>query len=96
MIYRNALGPISVVKIYWLNTVFTGLTFTKGEPAMLSVEGKRKFLLGPEGTIEIPDGDEITLKLAMLIEGQCAGLGATAAAREFGYSKQRYFQQHFQ
>lgn len=59
---------------------------------MLSVEGKRKFLLGPEGTIEIPEDDEITLKLAMLIEGQCEGLGATAAARKFGYSKQRYFQ----
>ena len=28
----------------------------------------------------------------MLFEGQCEGLGPTAAARKFGYSKQRYFQ----
>jgi transposase len=28
----------------------------------------------------------------MLYEGQCEGLGATAAARKFGYTKQRYYQ----
>jgi hypothetical protein len=39
----------------------------------------------------LPD-DEITLKLAMLFEGDCEGLGPLEAARKFGYSKQRYFQ----
>jgi hypothetical protein len=36
--------------------------------------------------------DEITLKLAMLYEGDCEGLGPLKAAEKFGYSKQRYFQ----
>jgi transposase len=40
----------------------------------------------------LPEDDEITSKLAMLFEGQCEGFGPTAAARKFGYSKQRYFQ----
>ena len=49
-------------------------------------------LLGPSGSILLPDEDEITRKLAMLFEGQCEGLGPTRAAQKFGYSKQRYFQ----
>jgi transposase len=49
-------------------------------------------LIGPGGSILLPEDDEITRKLAMLFEGQCEGLGPTAAARKFGYSKQRYFQ----
>lgn len=36
--------------------------------------------------------DELTLKLAMLFEGRCEGLGPRRAAKKFGYSKQRYFQ----
>jgi len=59
---------------------------------MLAFDGSRKTLLGPQGTLEVPEDDEITLKLAMLFEGQCEGLGPTQAARKFGYSKQRYFQ----
>ena len=49
-------------------------------------------LLGDGGTLVVPDQDEITPKLAMLIEGECEGLGPIRAARKFGYSKQRYFQ----
>jgi transposase len=49
-------------------------------------------LVGPGGSILLPDDDEISRKLAMLFEGQCEGLGPTEAARKFGYSKQRYFQ----
>lgn len=49
-------------------------------------------LTGPAGSLVIPANDEITLKLAMLFEGQCEGLGATRAAAKFGYSKARYFQ----
>jgi hypothetical protein len=40
----------------------------------------------------VPQGDEITHKLAMLIEGECEGLGPIQAAKKFGFSKQRYFQ----
>jgi transposase len=49
-------------------------------------------LVGPSGSILLPDDDKITRKLAMLFEGQCEGLGPTQAARKFGYTKQRYFQ----
>ena len=59
---------------------------------MLLIDGKTLQLQGPEGTLAVLEDDEITLKLAMLYEGQCEGLGATAAARKFGYTKQRYYQ----
>jgi len=49
-------------------------------------------LTGPAGSLLVPDDDEITLKLAMLFEGQCEGTGPTHAAIKFGYSKARYFQ----
>jgi hypothetical protein len=49
-------------------------------------------LVGAAGTLPIRPDDEVTLKLAMLIEGECEGLGPTRAARKFGFSKQRYFQ----
>jgi transposase len=50
------------------------------------------YLTGSTGSLLVPPDDEITLKLAMLIEGQCEGLGPTRAATKFGYSKARYFQ----
>jgi hypothetical protein len=59
---------------------------------MLKWLGSSAQLVGPAGAIRLPDDDEITRKLAMLVEGQCEGLGPTQAARKFGYSKQRYFQ----
>lgn len=49
-------------------------------------------LVGPHGSLPVPLDDEITLKLAMLYEGECEGLGASKAARKFGYSVGRYFQ----
>ena len=49
-------------------------------------------LVGPGGRLRVPEGDEITRKLAMLIEGDCGGLGPSRAARKYGYSRQRYFQ----
>ncbi len=49
-------------------------------------------LTGPAGSLVILPDDEITLKLAMLFEGQCEGSGASRAATKFGYSKARYFQ----
>jgi transposase len=48
--------------------------------------------VGDHGSLPVPDGDEIARKLAMLIEGECQGLGPSKAAEKFGYSKQRYFQ----
>ena len=49
-------------------------------------------LVGPGGQLRVPAVDEITRKLAMLIEGQCGALGPRKAAEKYGYSPQRYFQ----
>ena len=50
-------------------------------------------ITGPAGSLVAPqEDDEILRKLAMLIEGECEGKGATAAAAKYGYSKQRYYQ----
>lgn len=59
---------------------------------MLRIYKKSLRLEGPQGVLTVPLDDEITLKLAMLFEGECEGLGPIAAARKFGYTKQRYFQ----
>ena len=49
-------------------------------------------LIGDAGLLQVPDDDEITRKLSMLIEGECEGLGPSQAAKKFEFSKQRYFQ----
>jgi len=49
-------------------------------------------LVGPGGQLRVPEGDEVTRKLAMLIEGQCGALGPGKAAEKYGYCPQRYFQ----
>ena len=49
-------------------------------------------LIGPDGSLAVLCDDEITLKLAMLIEGECEGLGPNQAAQKYDFSKQRYFQ----
>jgi transposase len=59
---------------------------------MPRIEGTKTIFDGPHGSLAVPVHDEITRKLFMLKEGQCEGLGAAAAARKYGYSKQRYYQ----
>jgi len=49
-------------------------------------------IVGPAGCLALPQNDEISRKLMMLIEGQCLGRGPTQAAADHGYSPQRYFQ----
>ena len=53
---------------------------------------KTQALVGNYGSLAVTDRDEVTLKLAMLIEGECEGLGPIQAARKYGFSKGRYFQ----
>jgi hypothetical protein len=53
---------------------------------------KSHALVGTSGRLSVPKDDEVTRKLAMLMEGECEGLGPLAAARKFGFSRQRYFQ----
>lgn len=49
-------------------------------------------IVGPAGELIIPAGDALTPRLMMLIEGQCEGLGAAAAATKHGVTRQRYYQ----
>lgn len=59
---------------------------------MVQFHDKQSALIGPAGSLAVRADDEVTRKLAMLIEGECDGLGPLAAAHKHGYSKQRYFQ----
>jgi hypothetical protein len=49
-------------------------------------------IVGEHGSLAVVQGDEVSRKLAMLIEGECEGLGPSQAARKHGFTKQRYFQ----
>lgn len=49
-------------------------------------------ITGPAGDLYIPDADQVTPRLLMLIEGQCEGLGPALAAQKYGLSRQRYYQ----
>lgn len=48
--------------------------------------------VGESGSLAVHEDDEISLKLAMLLAGECDGLGPTQAAARFGFSTPRYFQ----
>jgi len=48
--------------------------------------------VGPGGVLPVPGNDEVSLKLAMLIEGECGTKGPTKTAKKYGYCRQRYFQ----
>jgi len=52
----------------------------------------RSAFVGDAGTLQGRPDDEISRKLAMLIEGECTRLGPTKAAAKYGFSKARYFQ----
>ena len=51
-----------------------------------------KKLVGKFGSLPVADDDEVTKKLAMLIEGDLEGIGPSKAAEKHGFCKQRYFQ----
>lgn len=59
---------------------------------MIKIDSEGLFLSGSHGTIPLKKDDEITLKLAMLFEGECEGIGPTKAAEKYGYTRQRYHQ----
>jgi len=59
---------------------------------MIKMDKKLSYLSGPKGSLPVKKEDEITLKLAMLFEGQCEGLGPSNAAKKFGFTRQRYYQ----
>lgn len=63
-----------------------------GGSAMLLYDVATGAFVGPGGPLPVLPDDEVTRKLAMLIEGECGELGPSRAAKGFGFSRQRYFQ----
>jgi hypothetical protein len=59
---------------------------------MLHFDPHQRQLRGPAGHLLVPTDDDVTRKLAMLIDGECHGSGPLQAARNFGFCKQRSFQ----
>jgi len=49
-------------------------------------------IVGDGGRLTLAENDEVARKFAMLLEGECEGLGPIRAAEKYGYTKQRYFQ----
>ena len=59
---------------------------------MVQFDSQQHALVGQAGTLAVAANDEMARKLAMLIEGECEGLGPVKAAEKFGYTRQRYHQ----
>jgi transposase len=59
---------------------------------MRAFDREQQLLVGPHGSLRVSNDDEITRKLAMLLEGECGTLGPRQAAETFGFSTPRYSQ----
>ena len=59
---------------------------------MVEMNRQLSKIVGSEGSVDVRPDDEVTHKLLMIIEGECEGLGPSAAARKYGYTRQRYDQ----
>ena len=59
---------------------------------MFNYDPKNSSIIGPKGILTIPPGDKASLKMAMLLQGECTDIGPTQAAFNFNYSKSRYYQ----
>lgn len=58
----------------------------------MDVELKKNRMTGKGGSLKLHQNDEVARKLAMLIEGECEGVGPQKAAKKYGYTRQRYTQ----
>ena len=58
----------------------------------MSFKVTKKSFVGSHGSLMIAPGDEVSLKLAMLIEGECGEKSPIKIVQKYGFSRQRYFQ----
>ena len=58
----------------------------------ISFFNKQLRFSGPGGLLPVSPDDQVGRRLAMLIVGQCEGKGATQAAKQFHFSRPRYYQ----
>lgn len=59
---------------------------------MFDYDAENSLLVGSHGSLSVPPGDQASLKMAMLLQGECTQVGPTQAAKKFHYSKSRYYQ----
>lgn len=59
---------------------------------MFNYDAHNSRLCGPNGSLSVPPGDEASLKMAMLLQGECTEVGPTEAAKKFNFSRARYYQ----
>jgi hypothetical protein len=62
------------------------------EDDTMQFDPKKQAIVGEGGSLPLTEQDEVARKFAMLIEGECEGVGPIKASAKFGYTKQRYFQ----
>lgn len=92
-VHRHNIFDYCDIFSYIMPVDFHCLVPTNWEEFIMVQTGSHHCLFeGPAGSLKISAKDEVARKLAMLIEGECMGLGPTRAARKYGYSKQRFFQ----
>jgi hypothetical protein len=58
----------------------------------ISLSRQQLCFTGPSGSLPINDDDEVSRRLAMLIEGECEEPGRSMAAQKYGFTRQRYYQ----
>ena len=59
---------------------------------MFRYDKQKSLLRGPRGCLPIPPEDVASRKFAMLVLGECTDAGPTQAAKNFGFSRARYYQ----
>lgn len=59
---------------------------------MFEYDTEKSQLVGSHGILPIRAEDHASLKMAMLLQGECTETGPAQAAKNFAYSKSRYYQ----
>jgi hypothetical protein len=58
----------------------------------ISLSDQQVLFTGTGGSLKVPANDQISRRLAMLMDGQCEGLGPSKAAQKYNLTRQRYYQ----
>lgn len=59
---------------------------------MFEYNSSESVIIGSHGRLQLPCDDKASLKMLMLLQGECMDIGPIQAARNFHYSKSRYYQ----
>jgi transposase len=90
--YRHILFDFSGPALYPAGRMDGSSSHAPAGGLAMRLDPQLHAIVGDHGSLPVGQEDEVAWKLAMLIEGECEGLGPSKAAEKFGFSKQRYFQ----